>query len=158
MTEGWAFTGGPPTTPSMSTVSLVEGRSFCVSGPSGDIGAAGGHGLVVKYTRFLDHLELRVDGEPLEPLTVEPISPHAATFVTRRRPRPGLADSTLLVVRRRYVGNGMVEDITLENLSGGQLDVTVTLTATTDFAVLSSRPPTPASAGSSAPARTTWRG
>ena len=54
MTEGWAFTGGPPTTPSMSTVSLVEGRCFCVSEPSGDIGAAGGHGLVVKDTRFLD--------------------------------------------------------------------------------------------------------
>lgn len=136
MTEGWAFTGGPPTTPSMSTVSLVEGRSFCVSEPSGDIGAAGGHGLVVKDTRFLDHLELRVDGEPLESLTVEHTGPHAATFVTRRRPRPGLADSTLLVVRRRYVGNGMVEDVTLENLSAGAVTVTLTLTASTDFAGL----------------------
>ncbi len=136
MTEGWAFTGGPPASGSTAAVSLVEGRCFCVSGPSGDIGASGGHGLVVKDTRFLDHLELRVDGEPLEPLTVEPIGPHAATFVTRRRPRPGLADSTLLVVRRRYVGNGMVEDITLENLSGGEVDVTLTLTATADFAGL----------------------
>jgi len=136
MTEGWAFTGGPPVSGSMATVSLVEGRCFCMSGPSGDIGTPGGHGLVVKDTRFLDHLELRVDGEPLEPLTVEPIGPHAATFVTRRRPRPGLADSTLLVVRRRYVGNGMVEDVTLENLSGTQADVTLTLTATTDFAGL----------------------
>ena len=136
MTEGWAFTGGPPTTPSMSTVSLVEGRCFCVSEPSGDIGAAGGHGLVVKDTRFLDHLELRVDGEPLESLTVEHTGPHAATFVTRRRPRPGLADSTLLVVRRRYVGNGMVEDVTLENLSAGAVTVTLTLTASTDFAGL----------------------
>ena len=136
MTEGWAFTGGPPTTPSMSTVSLVEGRCFCVSEPSGDIGAAGGHGLVVKDTRFLDHLELHVDGEPLESLTVEHTGPHAATFVTRRRPRPGLADSTLLVVRRRYVGNGMVEDVTLENLSAGAVTVTLTLTASTDFAGL----------------------
>ncbi|GAA2479122.1 amylo-alpha-1,6-glucosidase [Terrabacter carboxydivorans] len=136
MTEGWAFTGGPPASGSLATVSLVEGRCFCVSGPSGDIGTAGGHGLVVRDTRFLDHLELRVDGEPLEPLTVEHIGPHAATFVTRRRPRPGLADSTLLVVRRRYVGNGMVEDVTLENLSGGAVDVTLTLTATTDFAGL----------------------
>ncbi|GGN02886.1 amylo-alpha-1,6-glucosidase [Terrabacter tumescens] len=136
MTEGWAFTGGPPVSGAVSTVSLVEGRCFCMSGPSGDIGTAGGHGLVVKDTRFLNHLELRVDGEPLEPLTVEPIGPHAATFVTRRRPRQGLADSTLLVVRRRYVGNGMVEDVTLENLSGAEADVTLTLTATTDFAGL----------------------
>jgi len=72
--------------------------------------------------------ELRVDGEPLEALTVEQIGPHAATFVTRPRPRPGLADSTLLVVRRRYVGNGMVEDVTLENLSGREVDVILTLT------------------------------
>ncbi|GAA2742489.1 glycogen debranching N-terminal domain-containing protein [Terrabacter aerolatus] len=136
MTEGWAYTGGPPASGSVATVAVVEGRSFCVSGPSGDIGTSGGHGLVVKDTRFLDHLELRVDGEPLEPLTVEHIGPHAATFVTRRRPRPGLADSTLLVVRRRYVGNGMVEDVTLENLSNAEADVTLTLTAATDFASL----------------------
>jgi glycogen debranching enzyme len=136
MTEGWAFTGGPPASNSIATVSLVEGRCFCVSGPSGDIGTAGGHGLVVRDTRFLDHLELRVDGEPLEALTVEQIGPHAATFVTRPRPRPGLADSTLLVVRRRYVGNGLVEDVTLENLSGREVDVILTLTATTDFAGL----------------------
>ena len=67
---------------------------------------------------------------------MEHTGPHAATFVTRRRPRPGLADSTLLVVRRRYVGNGMVEDVTLENLSAGAVTVTLTLTASTDFAGL----------------------
>ena len=89
MTEGWAYTGGPPASGSLATISLVEGRSFCVSGPSGDIGTAGGHGLVVKDTRFLDHLELRVDGEPLEPLTVEHIGPHAAVFVRAVGPGPG---------------------------------------------------------------------
>ena len=136
MSEGWAFTGGPPSAGIVSPVSLVEGRSFCVSGSSGDIGTGAGQGLVVKDTRFLDHLELRVDGESLEPLTVQSLGPHAATFVTRRHPRHGLADSTLLVVRRRYVGAGMVEDITLDNLSSDDVDVTLTLTADTDFAGL----------------------
>lgn len=136
MSEGWAFTGGPPSSSNVSQVSLVQGRSFCVSDSSGDIGSGTGHGLVVKDTRFLDHLELRVDGESLEALTVQPLGPHAATFVTRRRPRHGMADSTLLVIRRRYVGSGMVEDITLENLSGDEVSVTLTLTADTDFAGL----------------------
>ncbi|GAA1987926.1 glycogen debranching N-terminal domain-containing protein [Terrabacter lapilli] len=136
MSEGWAFTGGPPSSSNVSQVSLVEGRSFCVSDSSGDIGAGSSHGLVVRDTRFLDHFELRVDGESLESLTVQPLGPHAATFVTRRRPRHGHADSTLLVVRRRYVGNGMVEDITLDNLSGVDTSVTLTLTADTDFAGL----------------------
>ncbi|MEW1955214.1 glycogen debranching N-terminal domain-containing protein [Terrabacter sp. NPDC080008] len=136
MTEGWAFTGGPPSSGNVSQVSLVQGRSFCVSDSSGDIGAGSSHGLVVKDTRFLDHFELRIDGESLEPLTVQPLGPHAATFVTRRRPRHGLADSTLLVVRRRYVGSGMVEDITVENLSSDGVTVALTLTADTDFAGL----------------------
>ena len=60
---------------------------------------------------------LRADGERVESLAVHPIGPHAATFVTRRHPAPGLADSTVLVVRTRHVGNGMVEDVTVENLS-----------------------------------------
>ena len=117
MGEGWAFTGGPPNASAGADVTLVEGRSFCVSDRVGDLGGAATHGLIVQDTRFVEHLVLTVDGDRLEPLGVEPIGPHAATFVTRRKPRAGLADSTLLVVRERYVGNGLVEDITLENLS-----------------------------------------
>ena len=102
----------------------------------GDLGGAATHGLIVQDTRFVEHLVLSVDGDRLEPLGVEPIGPHAATFVTRRKPRDGLADSTLLVVRERYVGNGLVEDITLENLSRQTEEHTLVLTVTTDFANL----------------------
>ena len=118
MTDNWAFTGGPPSTTSTTQVTLVEGRTFCVSDPTGDIGSTvAAQGLIVRDTRFLARYLLHIDGDPLEPLAVQSMGPHAATFVTRRRPRAGLADSTLLVVRRRYVGNGMVEDITVENVS-----------------------------------------
>ena len=114
----------------------MEGRSFCVSDRVGDLGGAATHGLIVQDTRFVEHLVLTVDGDRLEPLGVEPIGPHAATFVTRRKPRDGLADSTLLVVRERYVGNGLVEDITLENLSRQSEEHTLVLTVATDFANL----------------------
>ena len=108
-------------------MTLVEGRSFCVSDRVGDLEASATHGLIVQDTRFVDHLVLRVDGDRLESLGVEPIGPHAATFVTRRKPRDGLADSTLLVVRRRYVGNGIVEEVTVENLSREAVELTLSL-------------------------------
>ena len=136
MGEGWSFTGGPPNASAGADVTLVEGRSFCVSDRVGDLGGAATHGLIVQDTRFVEHLVLTVDGDRLEPLGVEPIGPHAATFVTRRKPRDGLADSTLLVVRERYVGNGLVEDITLENLSRQSEEHTLVLTVATDFANL----------------------
>jgi glycogen debranching enzyme len=136
MGEGWAFTGGPPNAGAGADVTLVEGRSFCVSDRAGDLGGAATHGLIVQDTRFVEHLVLSIDGDRLEPLGVEGIGPHAATFVTRRKPREGLADSTLLVVRERYVGNGLVEDITLHNLSRQAEEHTLALTASTDFANL----------------------
>jgi glycogen debranching enzyme len=135
MAEAWSFTGGPPTATG-ADVTLVEGRSFCVSDRVGDLGGAATHGLIVQDTRFVDHLVLRLDGDRLEPLGVEPLGPHAATFITRCKPRAGLADSTLLVVRERYVGNGLVEDITVQNLGGQSEEHTLVLTVTTDFANL----------------------
>ena len=101
MVAAWSYTGGPPSPGGSGQVTLVQGRTFCVSDPTGDLGAAPTHGLFVADTRFVNRLVLRVDGDPLEPLGVQPIGPHATTFVTRRRPRTGLADSTLLVLRSR---------------------------------------------------------
>jgi glycogen debranching enzyme len=136
MTEGWMFTG-PSSSPAGSTqVTLVEGRSFCISDACGDMDPARAQGLIVKDTRFLAHFQLRVDGEPLESLDVQRIDPHAAAFVTRTRPRDGGADSTLLVVRRRYVGNGLVEEVSVTNLGRETTAVRLSLSAGTDFAGL----------------------
>ena len=44
--------------------------------------------------------------------------PWRATFVGRAAPRRGRVDSTLLLRRDRYVGQGMREDLTLESLAG----------------------------------------
>lgn len=136
MTEGWVFTGPTPSAGPTAQVTLVEGRSFCISDACGDMDPARAHGLIVKDTRFLASFQLRVDGEPLECLDVQRIDPHAAAFVTRRRPRDGVADSTLLVVRRRYVGSGMVEEISVANLGRETTALRLSLSAATDFAGL----------------------
>ena len=118
------------------TVTLLEGLTFCICDRAGDITPGGQQGLFTRDTRFVSRLELDIDGQRLEPLTVNFPAPYSAEFVTRRPPRRGFGDSTLMVVRRRYVGNGMLEDLTIHNLGSEATTVAATLTVDTDFAGL----------------------
>jgi glycogen debranching enzyme len=69
--------------------------------------------------------------------TVEdPSEPFRATFIGRTSPREWVADSTMLVLRTRFVGDGMREDIVLRNLGPEPVGVTVTVAADADFADL----------------------
>ena len=81
-------------------MTLIEGSAFCISGPGGDIVPGGSQGLFVRDTRVVSRWELTLDGIAPSLLTVQHGEPFAATFLSRVPPRPGLADSTLLVVRR----------------------------------------------------------
>ena len=136
MTEPWA-SGGPSVSGGLAGghVTLVEGSTFCLSEPGGDIQPGHAQGLFVRDTRVLSRWELLVDGSSPEPLTVQQAEPYAAAFLGQMPPT-GLADSTLLVVRRRYVGDGMREDITLQNTALLPARCTVTLAADADFADL----------------------
>ena len=137
MTRQWAFSG-PPSADGFgaSSVTLIEGSTFCISGPGGDIVPGGSQGLFVRDTRVVSRWELTLDGTAPSLLTVQHGEPFAATFLSRVPPRPGLADSTLLVVRRRHVGEGMREDVSLRNDAPHPVTCAVVLTADTDFADL----------------------
>ena len=102
--------------PGSGLVTLLEETTFCISDASGDIVPGGAQGLFFRDTRFISRLELRLDGELPEPVAVQPNDPFRCTFLARRPPGPFKADSTLLLIRRRYVGNGMRDEITLRNL------------------------------------------
>src|SRR3954453_19158377 len=97
-------------------VTVVEGTTFCLSSPTGDVVPGTPQGLFFRDARVLSRWELRLDGEQPHPLSVTAPEAFAARFALRRPPRAGLADSTLLVVRERLVGDGMHEAITLTNL------------------------------------------
>ena len=62
---------------------------------------------------------LRVNGQWPEPLAATTIDPFSAAFVLRGQPPPGEADSHLMMFRRRYVGRGMREDLTIAQLRAG---------------------------------------
>lgn len=136
MTEPWSSGDLPPGQGACSPVTLIEGSTFCISEPGGDIVPDRSQGLFVRDTRMLSRWELTVDGIEPQPLSVQRAEPFAASFLGRMPPRAGVADSALLVIRRRYVGDGMREDITLRNTSGKARRFRLVLTAEADFADL----------------------
>jgi glycogen debranching enzyme len=122
--------------PGSGLVTLLEETTFCISDASGDIVPGGAQGLFFRDTRFISRLEFRLDGELPEPVAVQPNDPFRCTFLARRPPRAGQADSTLLIIRRRYVGNGMRDDITLRNLGHEPTSAHLTVAVAGDFADL----------------------
>src|SRR3954447_13614904 len=116
MSENWAFGGSPAPLDSGGLTTLLQGSSFSISQASGDIRPGAAQGLFVRDTRFLSRWELRVDGHGVEGLHATRPQPFTATFVCRGAPPAGQADSALLVLRRRTVGEGMREVLELHNL------------------------------------------
>ena len=137
MTAAWTFAGESPS-PGVGggPVTLVEESSFCLSGRGGDIHPGTVQGLFVLDTRLISRLELSIDGVSPEPLAVSTEEPFAATFVARvRRPNPAAPfESPVLVVRRRYVGSGMRDDLTLSNHNRHDVPVHVRIDVVGDFA------------------------
>jgi glycogen debranching enzyme len=99
-------------TPPGRLVTLVEGASFCVSGPDGDLDAdrtAGAAGLYVADRRVLSRCVLRVNGRPPEPVDHVLDDPAAACFVSRA------SGGGPIILRRRTLGPGLREDIDVRN-------------------------------------------
>jgi glycogen debranching enzyme len=114
---------------------LVEGATFVASRPGGDIEGST-EGLFVRDARIISRWRLRVDGEPVDPLGGFTAEPFSGVFVSQSRVRDGHTEPTLLVERRRYVGSGMREDLTLRNFGTESAGVTVLLEIAADFADL----------------------
>lgn len=125
-----------PTSTGGGAVTLVEGSSFCICTPGGDLDGAGPHGVFFRDTRILSRWELRVDGEIPEPLAAMTPEPYRGTFLGRLPRRTGRTDTNLLVQRDRRVGNGMREDLLIRNSAEEPAACTVTVTVEADFADL----------------------
>jgi glycogen debranching enzyme len=87
---------------------------------------------------MLSCLRLEVDGDLVESLStvVDAAEPYRATFIGRTSPRQMAADSTMLVMRVRSVGDGMREDVVLRNLGAEPVGLTLSFCVDTDFADL----------------------
>jgi len=136
MSQVWTFDGAPASAMGApgGLVTLLDGTTFCICETSGDLRPGGPQGLFVRDTRLISRLELSINGHVPEPLAPQAREPFACTFLSRMPPMPGLADSTMLVARRRVLNDGMSEEITLRNMSTEPLPVSLRIGVGGDFA------------------------
>ena len=101
----------------MNEVKILDGNTFVVSDDRGDIEASpvDATGLFSFDTRFLSRWVLTVNGERLNALSVDDLQ----YFETRFFLVPGMGtvyiDAKLSVIRRRAVGGGFHEELTILN-------------------------------------------
>ncbi|MGH9243425.1 MAG: amylo-alpha-1,6-glucosidase [Acidimicrobiales bacterium] len=115
-------------------VILVEGSSFSISTRSGDITPGGTAGIFFLDARVISELRLLVNGDAPEALAAHVGEPFAATFVGRGPQGEAQIDSTLVVERHRYVGQGLREDIVVRNLGAEATYVSIDVIVDADFA------------------------
>ncbi len=137
MPSDWAAIGRVPL-PSPSGIATISGRSFTVSGRSGNIAEPGPQGFFHDDTRFLSGLRLLIDGIDPEVVDAASVEPGEAIFYLRSRTEEQ-GDHTepgLLLRRHRYQSSTLHEDVILENRSGFETTVAIELEVQADFADL----------------------
>jgi glycogen debranching enzyme len=123
---------------STELATILDGNTFVVSDSRGDIEASltDPTGLFSFDTRFLSTWVLTVNGERLNPLSVDDLQ----YFETRFFLVPGTGtvyvDAKLSVIRRRAVGDGFHEELTILNHDESPVELTVRVEAGSDFADL----------------------
>lgn len=119
-------------------VKILDGNTFVVSDERGDIEGSltDPTGLFSFDTRFLSRWVLTVNGERLNPLSVDDLQ----YFETRFFLVPGTGtvyiDAKLSVIRQRFVSAGFHEELTLLNHSHEPVTLDVRIDAACDFADL----------------------
>lgn len=119
----------------LSEVLCVRGDAFVMSSANGDIVPGGDQGYYDRDTRFLDRLELRIDGRPPIHLATVSTGGDSALFHACLPPtHPGEADPTVSLVRQRVVDGGLRDRITLRNASPLPVTLVVHVRIGADFA------------------------
>jgi glycogen debranching enzyme len=116
------------------TVTILDGNSFLASDERGDVDASPQEptGLFAYDTRFLSTWVLTVDGGRLRGLAVEEPQYFEARFLLAASGTASV-DPSLSVLRRRVVGNGLHEEVTVQNDGVEPVRVELRLTAASDF-------------------------
>jgi glycogen debranching enzyme len=119
-------------------VSSLQGSTFVVSDRSGDVDASPSdpQGLFYHDTRFLSKWKMTVDGEGLSPLSTDDIHYSFAQFFLVRGTGTVYTDSSVSVLRQRFVGDGFHEDLTVMNHGREPVELEVRIDAAADFADL----------------------
>jgi glycogen debranching enzyme len=120
------------------TISILDGSTFLVSDLRGDIDASPNqpHGFFFRDTRFLSRWTLTANGSPLDILSTDENQYFSAQFFLV--PPTGTVNDnpTVSIIRKRSIGDGFHEDVTVINHGGDPLELELRLEADADFADL----------------------
>jgi len=120
------------------SVKILDGNTFVVSDTRGDIEASltDPTGLFSYDTRFLSKWVLTINGERMNPLSVDDLEYFESRFFLVPGTGTVYVDAKLSVIRRRAVGNGFHEELTILNHADETVDLRIRLEAGCDFADL----------------------
>ncbi|HEX6482312.1 MAG TPA: glycogen debranching N-terminal domain-containing protein [Ktedonobacteraceae bacterium] len=124
---------------SENTISILEGNTFVVSDRSGNIDASPSEptGLFSWDTRFLSRWMLTLDGKQLNILSTDELDSYfSAQFFLAPGTGTTYVDADISVIRKRSVGNGFHEDVTILNHKDQPVDLQLRLDVAADFADL----------------------
>jgi|SRR5689334_1999376 len=118
-----------------NSVSILDGSTFLVSSPNGDIEAGPDqpHGLFFKDMRHLSKWKLTIGGIPLDVLSTDSLEYYYAQHFCVPPTGTIYKNPTLSIVRRRFVGNGFVEDLSVLNHGTEPEEVELRLEVESDF-------------------------
>src|SRR3954454_9796460 len=119
-------------------LTILEGSTFCICDERGDVGGDRGgeeaSGLFAEDTRFLSLLRLSINGARPLVLSSGKVEYFSAAFYLRNPLAGGLAQDSVSIFRERFVGDGMQDRLTVENLSMEHVSFELALELANDFA------------------------
>lgn len=121
---------------SSNTISILEGNTFVVSDPRGDIDASPTEptGLFSSDTRFLSRWILTINGVRPNVLSIDDLDYFVVQFFLVPGTGTVYVDANLSIVRKRNVADGFHEDVTILNHNNTPVDFTLHIAAAADFA------------------------
>ncbi|HEX2045976.1 MAG TPA: glycogen debranching N-terminal domain-containing protein [Gaiellaceae bacterium] len=114
-------------------LTILEGSTFCVSDECGDI-VEPTQGLFAQDTRFLARWLLTLNGERPLPLSSRRVEYFSAAFFLRNPLAGDLRHDELAIVRERFVGDGMQDQLLVRNLGRRRVEFELGFELGADFA------------------------
>jgi glycogen debranching enzyme len=123
---------------SSEKVSILEGNVFVVSDRGGNINASltQPEGLFAWDTRFLSRWSMSIDGKVPNVLSTDDLHYYEVQFFLVPGTGTIYVDAQLSVIRKRAVGAGFSEDVTVRNESKAPVKLRLRIDADSDFADL----------------------
>ncbi|NNF54652.1 MAG: amylo-alpha-1,6-glucosidase [Acidimicrobiales bacterium] len=120
------------------TISVLNGNTFVVSDRRGDVNAraTATHGLFHEDMRYLSQLELTLNGKTPSLLSTDDVAYYTAQFFMIQPTGSLVDDAEVSVIRRRTIGHGFTDSITILNHGTKSVSLQFRAEADADFADL----------------------